>query len=168
MSLEALPEAEPAATRPLTRLQKGLAAICSLLLLVMMMVTVADVIGRYLFNSPLSGGTEITALLLSSVIFIGLTGVCLDDEHVTVDLILDHLPGFVQPVRQVLIRLVSSAMLGVIAWRILVHGQGMGAYGERTVSLHIPVAPIAYLCAGFTAIAAIITFGSIFAHLRAR
>ncbi len=140
----------------LTPAHRVLALVCGVLLLAMMGVTVVDVIGRYLFNSPLPGATELTGLILAAVIFLGLPAVCLDDEHVTVDLVVDHLPGWVQPARLVIVRALSAVVLAVIAWRLLDYGQAIAGYHETTNTLRIPVAPFAYLCALCSAIAALI------------
>lgn len=157
---------ETATALRLSPVRMLLAIVSGVLLMIMMLVTVADVIGRYAFNSPLSGATEITALLLSSVIFIGLPAVCLDDEHVTVDLLVDRMPSWFQPIRRAAISLLSSGALAVIAWRLLAQGQAMANYGERTVSLHLPVAPIAYLGATATAVAALITLSQVLSSKR--
>ena len=102
------------------------------------------------------GATELTGLILAAVIFLGLPAVCLDDEHVTVDLVVDHLPGWVQPARLVIVRALSAVVLAVIAWRLLDYGQAIAGYHETTNTLRIPVAPFAYLCALCSAIAALI------------
>ncbi|MBP2548278.1 TRAP-type C4-dicarboxylate transport system permease small subunit [Neorhizobium galegae] len=141
----------------LTATHAALSVICGLMLLSMMFVTLIDVVGRYLFGSPLQGATELTALLLVSTIFIGLPAVCLDEENVTVDLLTDHLPAFIHPARRLVVRLLSAVVLMAAAWRIFAHGQALSSYGETTVSLHLPVAPFAYLCAAATAVAALIT-----------
>ncbi|MBP6816434.1 MAG: TRAP transporter small permease, partial [Burkholderiaceae bacterium] len=65
----------------------ALGAAASLLLLVMMLLTFADVLGRYVFNTPLRGAFEITELALLSLIFAGLPLVSRADEHVTMDFI---------------------------------------------------------------------------------
>ena len=57
-----------------------------------MLLTYADVIGRYIFNWPLRGAFEITELLLLVLIFAGLPLVSRADEHVTLDFI-DRLLG---------------------------------------------------------------------------
>lgn len=152
-------KAQPAvmAGKGLTRTHLALSVICGLMLLAMMFVTLIDVVGRYLFNSPLQGATELTALLLVSTIFIGLPAVCLDEENVTVDLLTDHLPAFIHPARRFVVRLLSAVVLMLAAWRIFAYGQALSSYGETTVSLHLPVAPFAYLCAAATAVAALIT-----------
>ena len=51
----------------------------------MMMVTVVDVAGRYLFNKPLNGGFEITEMMLAALIYCGLPLVSQRREHIVVD-----------------------------------------------------------------------------------
>lgn len=141
-----------------------LSVICGIMLFAMMFVTLIDVVGRYLLNSPLQGATELTALLLVSTIFIGLPAVCLDEDHVTVDLVTDHLPAFIQPIRRALMRLLSAAVLVVVAWRLYAYGHDLSSYGETTVSLRLPVAPFAYLCSATTLVAGLITLRHVFSR----
>ncbi|MCO5732680.1 TRAP transporter small permease [Rhizobium sp. SSA_523] len=156
--------ADRALSSPMRATHRILSIICGLMLLAMMVVTLLDVIGRYMFNSPLQGATELTALLLVSTIFIGLPAVCLDEEHVTVDLLTDHLPALLQPIRRTLIRLISAGVLFVIAWRLLVYGHDLASYGETTVSLRLAVSPFAYLCSATTLIAGLITLRHVFSR----
>src|SRR5512141_3099317 len=60
------------------------------ILFVLMLITFADVVARYLFNFPLRGAFEVTELMLLVLIFAGLPLVSHADEHVTMDFI-DHM-----------------------------------------------------------------------------
>jgi TRAP-type C4-dicarboxylate transport system permease small subunit len=68
-------------------LDRTLGAAAAVLLFGLMLITTADVIGRYIFNWPLRGAFEITELLLLALIFAGLPLVSRADEHVTLDFI---------------------------------------------------------------------------------
>ena len=148
---------EAASARGLGLVHRLLSVICGIMLFAMMLVTLLDVIGRYVFNAPLQGATELTAILLVSTIFVGLPAVCLDEENVTVDLLVDRMPAWVHPVRVRLIRIVSGLLLGVIAWRLALHGNALQSYGETRVSLHLPIAPVAWMASGLTGLAALIS-----------
>lgn len=150
--------AKAEAGRGLTLAHRALSAICGVMLLAMMLVTLLDVLGRYILNSPLQGATELTAILLVSTIFVGLPAVCLDEENVTVDLLVDYMPAWIHPLRIRFVRLVSAGVLALVAWRLAVHGQSLAAYGETTVSLHLPIAPVAWMTSALTAAASVITF----------
>ena len=167
MSGKANPTKEPAGRAPSGRHEathRVLSLICGVMLFAMMFVTLIDVAGRYFFASPLQGATELTALLLVSTIFIGLPAVCQDEDHVTVDLFTDHLPAFIQPLRLLVIRLLSAVVLFVVAWRLFAYGHDLASYGETTVSLRLPVAPFAYLCSATTLLAGLITLRHVFSR----
>ena len=122
----------------------ALGAAASLLLLAMMLLTFADVLGRYLFNSPLRGAFEVTELALLTLIFAGLPLVSRADEHVTMDFI-DKLLG--HTARAVLRRLVHGlcgAILLGMAWVVWLKAGKIAAYGDTTDVLKITVGPFVY------------------------
>ncbi|MBB4122483.1 TRAP transporter small permease [Martelella radicis] len=135
----------------------SLAVVCALLLVTIMMITVVDVIGRYVLNAPLMGATELTELLLCAVIFLGLPAVCLDDAHIRVDILLSRVPPALEPLRKIAVSLVSAIVLGLIAWRLWGHAGNLAGYAQSTNTLKIPVAPLAYLTSVAVAVSAVIT-----------
>ncbi|NVK34715.1 MAG: TRAP transporter small permease [Rhodobacteraceae bacterium] len=118
-----------------------------LMLMAMMALTVCDVIGRYVFNAPVVGATELTGVLLAAIIFLGVPAVSLDTEHVTVDLVSDRVPRWIVPFRRLATGLISSGILMVVAWRIWVYAGQIGGYGGTTTTLELPVAPLGCFCA---------------------
>ena len=113
---EALPEGLPETGRPRGAygLRAALAVLGGVLLMALMGMTVTDVIGRYIFNAPLRGATELTELLLAAVVFLGLPAVALADEHVTVDLVTDRMPVAIKPWRGAATGLFSAVVLAVV------------------------------------------------------
>jgi TRAP-type transport system small permease protein len=142
-------EAAPSLAGPI---RLCIAWISAILLCAMMALTVVDVIGRYGFNAPLSGSTEVTELLLSAIIFIGLPAATLDNDHVTVDFLTGRLGSGVERWRVPLVGLFAAAILGVIAWRLWLIGDQISGYGGVTVTLELSIAPAAYLAAALSAI----------------
>ncbi|MBU2962431.1 TRAP transporter small permease [Citreicella sp. C3M06] len=142
---------------PAGALRVALAALGGVLLMALMALTVVDVIGRYLFNSPLIGATELTELLLAAVIFLGLPAVALAEEHVSVDLLTDRMPPWVQPWRLALAGVFSGVVLALVTWRIWIYAGQIGSYGGATNSLRLPIAPLGYFCALCTGAGALIT-----------
>ncbi|QEW19625.1 Neu5Ac permease [Marinibacterium anthonyi] len=147
---------EPAAPR-LPALRTVLALLGGVMMMSLMGLTVVDVIGRYLFNSPLRGAAELTEMLLASVIFLGLPAVALSDDHVTVDLMIDRMPAWIHPWRLALTGIFSATVLTVVAWRIWVYAGQIGGYGGATTNLRIPLAPLGYFCAACTLAGAFIS-----------
>lgn len=114
-------------------------AVGALTLLLLMLITCVDVFGRYLFNNPLTGSTELTEIAVGIVIFSVLPVVSWRNEHVVVD-ILDHfLAPSVHMIRTILINILISLALGFLANRIYVLGQRSLSYEEVTEYLAIPL-----------------------------
>ncbi len=139
------------------RFRLGIAALCALLLMTMMGLTVADVLGRYLRNAPVAGATELTEMLLAAVIFIGLPAASLDGEHIAVDLLTGQFGDRVRRLMDTVVSLFSGLVLGVIAWRLWAIGDQIAGYGGTTPTLKLPIAPLGYGLAVLTALAAIVT-----------
>lgn len=121
------------------------AVILGFLLLALTAVTFSDVVGRYLFNTPLPGGPELTELLMMAVVFGGLPALCLEDGHVTADLVTQRLGPRGQALQLLLARLASVAVLGVACWQLWKIGARLSGYGQTTVFLKIPLGPVAQL-----------------------
>jgi len=84
-------------------------------LFMMMILTLLDVFGRYLFNSPIMGAYEITELMLVILIFAGIPLASANDEHIAVDLIDGVMPPFIVKVRDILISLTMSVVMGALS-----------------------------------------------------
>jgi TRAP-type C4-dicarboxylate transport system permease small subunit len=125
-------------------LDRVLGAAAAILLFVLMVVTTLDIAGRYIFNWPLRGAFEITELLLLTLIFAGLPLASRADEHVTLDFV-DMLLG---PKGRSHLRRVVDLVCGIIllglAWRVWVKAGKIGAYGDTTDVLRVPVTPFVY------------------------
>lgn len=134
----------------------GLGGLAALLVLAMMSVTSIDVLGRYVFNRPLTGAFEITELLLAALIFLGLPITTQREEHITVDLLDSLLPHCLHRVQMVVTHWLSALVLLLIASRLWVKAQSLAADGHITNTLEIPLAPIAYLMASMCLLSAIV------------
>ena len=149
--------AEALAARLRRRLRQVTAVLCGALLLALTFVTVIDVIGRYLLSRPLPGAGEYTELLLMAIIFTGLPAVCLDDGHVSVDLITSKFRGWLKTAQLVFARLFVAVVLGVVAWQLWKHGSQLASYNEMTVYLRAPVGPFAKAAAVIAGLCALAT-----------
>src|SRR6188474_2545548 len=94
----------------------GIAA--SALLMLMMLLTFADVVARYLLNRPIRGAFEITELTLLVLIFAGLPLVSHADEHVTMDFIDRILPERMRLGWIRVMHAVCAAIMLFLAWQI--------------------------------------------------
>jgi TRAP-type transport system small permease protein len=137
-------------------LDRALGAAAAVLLFGLMMLTTADVIGRYIFNWPLRGAFEITELLLLALIFAGLPLASRSDEHVTLDFIDMLLGARGRQLLRRLVDLVCGMIILGLAWRVWVKAGKIAAYGDTTEVLRIPVGPFVYFKAAMVAITGLV------------
>lgn len=118
-------------------------AICaSLALFIMMLLTFADVIGRYGFNASIFGTAEIVQALMAVVIFGGVALVTLDDDHIAVTL-FDHIipAGATAPLRWA--RIVSGLVIyAVLTAALAAMATDQFATGTTGVVLGMPLWPL--------------------------
>lgn len=111
-------------------------------LLLMMLITCLDVIGRYIFNKPLVGGVELIEVLLGVMIFMALPVISWRNEQVVVDILDPFVPPLLNLIRTLLFNLVTAIALVVIGQRIWSLGARASSHGEVTEYLHLPVGMI--------------------------
>jgi TRAP-type C4-dicarboxylate transport system permease small subunit len=162
------PSTDPVSgTTVLGRLEMLLNLFVALMLFALMLLRCVDVAGRYGFNAPVPGASELTGLGLCLLIFGALPIVTAHSEHVSVGL-LELIAG--RRSRQVerTIMLVTSLLaLALLAWRLWVKARTLAAYGDYTGYLNIPVAPFAYFMSVMSALAVVVVLLQIVAALRA-
>lgn len=135
----------------LARLRSGCrmvtAVILGVLLFALAAVTIIDVVGRYFFAAPLSGGKELTELLVMGVVFAGLPAITLDDDHVTADLFTQAFGPSARAVQLFIARIASGVALLIGGWQLWLYGARLASYGQTTLYLKIPVGPVGYAAA---------------------
>ncbi|HYY61120.1 MAG TPA: TRAP transporter small permease [Burkholderiales bacterium] len=138
----------------------GIAA--SALLFAMMCLTFVDVVARYLFNSPIRGGFEMTELTLLVLIFAGLPLVSHSDEHVTMDFIDRMLPPRAVDALVRLVHALVAAMFFFLTWQMLIKAGRISSYGDTTDVLRIAVGPFVYFMAAMIALTALVHVFKVF------
>ncbi|MCK5099138.1 MAG: TRAP transporter small permease, partial [Desulfobacteraceae bacterium] len=92
--------------------------LVSIALFFMMALTFADVIGRYIFNNPITGALELTEFFMAIVIFLGLVLLTAEEGHVTVDLLDSFIPDKVKAIQKIIINIINLAIMSVISWQL--------------------------------------------------
>lgn len=132
-----------------------LTAVAGILLLAMMGLTVTDVFRRYVLSDPIPGAFEATEVMLALAIFAGLPLVTARGGHVQVRLVLDALPERARFVMDRVADLCVAVLLAGSAWLLFDRAQSLARFGDATVLLRIPLAPVAYALAALAAGAAV-------------
>ena len=113
-------------------------------LLTMMGLTTVDVVGRYLFNRPITGVFEITEYLVLILIFSFIGFTQSQKGHVAVDILLPLLPPKLKKVIDVANHLICLALMGLITWMGMEKALELRAVGEASPNLHIPAYPFVF------------------------
>jgi len=112
-----------------------------------MLAVSADVFMRYVFNSPIYGVWDLCTIAFVIIIWGPMAMTALKGSHVALTFLLDRLPRLPRLGLQLIIPLVTSGVLGLVSWRILIYAIHMGATQVNSPTLRIPYAPIGYFVA---------------------
>jgi TRAP-type C4-dicarboxylate transport system permease small subunit len=123
----------------------GVAA--SAILMAMMLLTVVDVVARYVFNRPLAGAFEVTELMLLVLIFAGLPLVTYADEHAVMDFIDRLLSPGARMMLERAVQVASAAVMFLLTWLIWLKADRIWAYRDATDVLRIVYGPFVYFMA---------------------
>ena len=123
------------------------AFVAGVVLILLMLLTTADVAGRYFFNSPLGGVFDLTHFAVSIMTYLGLAYCGMRGTHVVIELLYDRLPAVLQGALRRLTNLVGCILFGVIAWRTMVQSVDVREFGEASQMMAIPFYPLYWLVA---------------------
>jgi TRAP-type C4-dicarboxylate transport system permease small subunit len=134
----------------LARIAQGCAA---LVLFGLVVLTCADVFGRYVLLQPINGKTEITRMLMAVLIALVLPVVTARKEHITVDLFDFLLRGRVQAIRDLVFDSLAAGSLLVLAWWVGFRAMRLMSYGYLSDFLRLPLHPVAFFVAAMIGLA---------------
>jgi TRAP-type C4-dicarboxylate transport system permease small subunit len=118
-----------------------------LILLCMMVLTVCDVIGRYVFNSPITGAYEVTETMMVTVVFFFIAFTQAEKAHIAVDLVIIRLPDKIRVLIQVITHLLSLCIFLLIVWMNIRRCLELMARSEHTPIIHVPISPFILIVA---------------------
>lgn len=128
--------------------------LAAAVMLGLMLLTCADVVGRYFLNKPITGGFELTEVLLAALIFAGLPLVTLRADHITVDLFDPVTPDWLFRIQHALASLIGTVCAGYLSWRLWLRAEALARAGETTSLLQFKLAWLAYAMAVLMALTA--------------
>ena len=118
-----------------------------LVLVAMMLLTTANVAGRYLANSPIKGSYEMIGLLLVCLTAAGIGYCQLEQKHIRVSIIIDRLSRRGQAIMDSLASLVGLGGISLICWYTFLQAKRyiFLTRGEVTDILGIPFYPFMFI-----------------------
>jgi len=135
-----------------------MAIIAAVILAMMMLLTVADVIGRYFFSKPIKGTWEVVGLLLVFAGTWGLARCQVQKGHIQVTVLIQRLSRRVQATIRSVAYLFGFAGFSLLSWRVFVMAKRyfLLPRGNVTDTLDIPYAPFMFALSIGAGIAALI------------
>lgn len=112
-------------------------------IVLMMLLTTADVVGRYFFNSPVLGAYEITEYLMMIMVFSFLAFAQSQSAHISVDIVFDRLPPNVKYALERLNHLICLVMLCLVTYMAVHRVLDIIESGASSTLLKIPDYPFA-------------------------
>ena len=111
----------------------------------LMLLTVADVFMRYVFNSPIRGSFELTEMMIPLMVFLGCAHTHDNGDHVVIDVIYEKLPRAPKWIVSIISQLIYLAVMSLMCWRYYIHSGNLRATNAWSSQLEIPHWPILLL-----------------------
>jgi TRAP-type C4-dicarboxylate transport system permease small subunit len=137
------------AWRRILQLNRVLALVgfCGLLLLALM--TSLDVLARWLFNQPLHGVNDLSAIALAVIIAACLPANLAERQNITVALVGNSLGGRSKACLEAFGSFAPLVFVSLMAWRFVLYSQEIASSGQTTWVLKLPIAPAWWIATGF-------------------
>ncbi len=146
-------------------LTSPLITFSSVIVLLIMFLTVADVAGRFLLNMPVKGSMEILEILMILAMFPAFVWIEHQDSHLRVDLFTSYMtPGW-RAVMDVFGKMTSVVFLAVLSWELWEQALTKYHHTENTLIWHLPIFPffmVAALCLLLLALFSVLTLACSF------
>ena len=125
---------------------------CSLALgmgwvLVMMILTTADVAGRYFLSKPVPGAMEMSSFMLAAFAMLGMAHTHHRGANVRVTMLIRTLPPFFANLLVIISAVLTLQVVGMMAWYAVIMGLEEYHAGATTDALSIPLYPLEFLLA---------------------
>jgi TRAP-type C4-dicarboxylate transport system permease small subunit len=121
------------------RLRVAQLRLASIALMIMMVVTLADVFMRYVFNSPIRGTYELVEAMLVIFVFHGMSTAFLQRRNIAIDLIDTFAHRYIIAALIRLSDALTIVTLGLFAYAMITPALQSYNYGEVKMELQVPI-----------------------------
>ena len=121
---------------------KGIDLVAGTALVSIMLLTTCDVVLRYL-GHPILGSYDLVSAGAVFVIGFALPGTSWQKMHVTVDLLVEKIPRR-RYIADLATRALALVLFVLVGWNLTALGSDFLKTGEETLTLGIPLYPMAY------------------------
>jgi TRAP-type C4-dicarboxylate transport system permease small subunit len=125
------------------KISKATNWVGGVILVMMMLLTVIDVILRYL-GRPITGTFELMSFAGALVAGLAIAQTSMDGAHVNVDMLSQALPPRRRDVLLIFTKCVGTGIFALLAWALFLKGYDLYTTKEVSLTLHVPYYPVAY------------------------
>lgn len=105
----------------ISRLEKFMQIVAQMFVFVLMIITVANIVGRF-FGYPVVGIIEASIILLVFILYLGLPYTQSQRGHVRVEMVVNLLPSRKREVVDIIALFIALAILSFMFWQTAVEG----------------------------------------------
>jgi TRAP-type C4-dicarboxylate transport system permease small subunit len=131
-------------TERISRLFAGFALIA---LSAMLALVTVDIIGAKLFSFPVPGAMDLTSLLGLLLIGFSMTQTYRIERHIKVDFVMIRTPESLRKFLRCLSIGLCTLFFLFVVWRLFLYAHDLQVYGEKSLTVKIPLFPFAYALA---------------------
>lgn len=101
--------------------------------------TIANVVGRFVFQSSLFFSEELNRILIILITFAGISYAARQGRHIRMSAIFDTLPGPARKVLMIIIAAITAAFMFALCWYSISYIDAQAGRGRVLPALQIPV-----------------------------
>lgn len=116
-------------------------------LMLMVLLVVADVTSRRVFNNPLPYVYELVGIMLAVVVFFAVAYCGAQRGHLSIDVLVSRFPAKARAIINAITCFFCIGLCGLIGWRSLVYAMHTWDRGHVTAILRIPLYPFVFVVA---------------------
>ena len=143
------------------KFSRALNSVGGTFLFLMMMLTVTDVILRYL-GRPITGTYELMSYGGALVAGFAIAQTSLDGAHVNVDMLTEAVSERGKNFLMIFNRILGVGIFVLLAWALFLKGNSLYQTGEVSLTLRVPYYPVAYGLAVSCLAEALVLFVALF------
>jgi len=118
---------------------RALGVVSTILLVAIVAINGVNVVGRYVFSSPISWGEEIMLFLMIVGVFLATPAVTWDGAHIRMDLLAKALPTTIRRILEALADLISLGVAGLMVYVGVPIVLRLLEFNQRSDAAEIPV-----------------------------
>ena len=135
------------------RLSKGMAVFSMGMIGIYVVITVANVLMRYLFNAPMGWVSDMNAIFVPLAMAPGLAVAAARGTLIVVTMVGERFPRPMRLVLTAMARAATVAILAIIAWKVFGYAASTLAQHRTTLLIALPIWPVWYAVAAIFALA---------------